>query len=176
MGWIVKSVPGVLPSLELEHLVSLLGLAFQLPYVPDDSCRDMDILYVSMYKNAFNFSTVTTPAAGEGIFAYLILCQLLHFVADVKKAAAKASGSKTVTGSKTATGSKSVEKKGLLAPASPAMSKKKAVSTAARKYSLCATEAGKDPLTFINLNIKLTFLSANLRWEEAPAQSIKVAQ
>jgi hypothetical protein len=67
-GWIVKSVPGVLPSLELEHLVSVLGLAFQLPYVPDDSSRrDMDILYVSMYKNAFNFSTVTTPAAGEGI-------------------------------------------------------------------------------------------------------------
>lgn len=92
-------------------------------------------------------------------------------MADVKKAAAEARGSKTVTGSKTATGSKSVEKKGLFAPASPAMSKKIAVSTAARKYSLRATEAGKDPLTFINLNIKLTFLSANLRWEEAPAQS-----
>jgi hypothetical protein len=43
-------------------------LAFQLPYVPDDSSRrDTDILYVSMYKNAFNFLTVTTPAAGEGI-------------------------------------------------------------------------------------------------------------
>ena len=54
-GWIVKSVPGVLPSLELEHLVSVLRLAFQLPYVPDDlSHCDMDILYVSMYKNAFN--------------------------------------------------------------------------------------------------------------------------
>jgi hypothetical protein len=92
-------------------------------------------------------------------------------VADVKKAAAEASGSKTVTGSKTATGSKSVAKKGLFAPASPAMSKKIAASTAAHKYSLRATEAGKDLLTFINLNIKLTFLSANLRWEEAPAQS-----
>ena len=33
-GWIIKSVPGVLPSLELERLVSVLGLAFQLPYVP----------------------------------------------------------------------------------------------------------------------------------------------
>ena len=86
-------------------------------------------------------------------------------MADVKKAAAEASGSKTVTGSKL------VEKKGLFAPASPAMSKTKAASTAARKYSLRATEAGKDPLTFINLKIKLTFLSANLRWEKAPAQS-----
>ena len=109
--------------------------------------------------------------SGWGYFAYSILCQFLHFVADVKKAAAKASGSKRVTGSKTATSSKLVEKKGLFAPASPAMSKKIATSTAARKYSLRATEAGKDLLTFINLNIKLTFLSANLWWEEAPAQS-----
>ena len=110
-GWIVKSVPGMLPSLELERLVSLLGLAFQLPYVPDDSsCRDMDILYVSMYKKAFNFSTVMIPAVGEGIFAYSILHQFLHFVADVKKAAAEASGSKTVTSSKMATSSKLVLK------------------------------------------------------------------
>jgi hypothetical protein len=68
IGWIVKSMPGMLPSLELERLVSLLGLAFQLLYVPDDSSRrDTDILYVSMHKNAFNFSMVTTPAVGECI-------------------------------------------------------------------------------------------------------------
>jgi hypothetical protein len=74
-GWVVKSVPGVLLSMELEHLVALLGLAFRLPYVPDDSARrETDLLYVSMNKNAFNFSTVTTPAAGEVFFAYYILC------------------------------------------------------------------------------------------------------
>ena len=72
MGWVVKSVPGVLPSMELERLVALLGLAFRMPYVPDDSARrETDILYISMNKNAFNFSTVTTPAAGEGILPIL---------------------------------------------------------------------------------------------------------
>ena len=38
-GWVVKSMPGMLPSIELEHLVALLGLAFRMPYVPDDSAH-----------------------------------------------------------------------------------------------------------------------------------------
>ena len=57
-----------------------------------------------------------------------------------------------------ATGSKLVGKKGLFAPASPAMSRKKATSTAAHKYSLCATETGMSLLTFIILKINPTIL------------------
>ena len=79
MGWVVKSMPGVLPSMELEHLVALLGLAFRMPYVPDDSaCHETDILYISMNKNAFNFSTVTMPAAGVSILP--ILCCVNFYI------------------------------------------------------------------------------------------------
>jgi hypothetical protein len=86
-----------------------------------------------MNKNAFNFSTVTTPAAGEVFFAYYILCWFLYFAIDV--AAAK----------KVATDPKPVEKKGLFASASPAMSRMKAAPTTARKYSLRATETSMCP-------------------------------
>jgi len=150
--------------MELEHLVALLGLAFRMPYVPDDSAHcETDILYISMNKNAFNFSTVTTPAAGESILPILCCINFLHFATDV--AAAKKAAE--------ATGSKLVGKKGLFAPASPAMSRKKPTSTATRKYSLRATETGTHLLTFIIIKINPTILlhSSHLWWEEAPAQS-----
>jgi len=36
---IVKYLDVVLAAVELERLVAVLGLAFKLPYVPDDSAR-----------------------------------------------------------------------------------------------------------------------------------------
>jgi len=65
-GYVIKDVAGVLPTLELERLVSVLGLAYQLPYVPDDNLRkDTDLLYFSMVDNAFSFGTAIMNRTGE---------------------------------------------------------------------------------------------------------------
>ena len=47
--WVVKDILGVLPSMELECLVAVLGLAYELPYVPEDSaCWEVDLLHFSI--------------------------------------------------------------------------------------------------------------------------------
>jgi hypothetical protein len=35
--WVTKDVAGVLLTMELERFIAVLGLAYELPYVPDDS-------------------------------------------------------------------------------------------------------------------------------------------
>ena len=56
--WVMKDIVGVLPAMELERFIAVLGLAYELPYVPDDSaCREGDILHLSMVDNAFCFTT-----------------------------------------------------------------------------------------------------------------------
>ena len=58
----VKDVAGAL----LEHFIAILGLAYQLPYVPDDStCREHDLLHLPMVDNAFSFSTGMMLKSGE---------------------------------------------------------------------------------------------------------------
>ena len=63
--WIIKDIKGVLLAMELERLIAVLGLAYELPYVPDDSaCREADLLYFSMAENAFNFTTAMISKGG----------------------------------------------------------------------------------------------------------------
>jgi hypothetical protein len=37
--WVMKDVAGVMLTMELERFIAVLGLAYNLPYVPDDSAR-----------------------------------------------------------------------------------------------------------------------------------------
>ena len=64
--WILKDIVGVLPAMELERFVAILGLAYKLPYVPNDGARrEGDLLYLSMIDNAFCFSTSMISKSGE---------------------------------------------------------------------------------------------------------------
>lgn len=64
--WVVKDIAGVLLAMELERFIAVLGLAFDLPYVPDDSSRrEGSLLYFSMIENAFYFSTTMVSKNGE---------------------------------------------------------------------------------------------------------------
>ena len=56
--WVIKDIAGVLLTMELECLVTVIGLAYQLPYVPDDNLRmKSHVLHFSMVDNAFSFTT-----------------------------------------------------------------------------------------------------------------------
>ena len=45
--WVIKDVAGVLLTMELKHFIAVLGLAYELPYVPDDSVRrESDLLHL----------------------------------------------------------------------------------------------------------------------------------
>ena len=56
--WVLKDIAGVLLTMELERLISVLGLAYQLPDVPDDNLRtESHLLHFSMVENAFSFTT-----------------------------------------------------------------------------------------------------------------------
>jgi hypothetical protein len=64
--WVIKDVAGVLLTLELEHFIAVLGIAYELPYVPDDSARrEQDLLHLTMVENAFSFTTSMMPKSGE---------------------------------------------------------------------------------------------------------------
>jgi hypothetical protein len=75
--WILKDIVGVLLAMELERFVAVLGLAYKLPYIPDDSARrEGDLLYLSMIDNAFCFSTSMISKSGEcqsGCFVWAII-------------------------------------------------------------------------------------------------------
>jgi hypothetical protein len=50
--WIVKDIQ------ELERAITVIGLAFKMPYVPADSAKtEFDVLHFTMFDNAFSFST-----------------------------------------------------------------------------------------------------------------------
>ncbi len=64
--WVIKDVAGVLLTMELERFIAVLGLAYELPYVPDDSARrERDLLHLTMIDNAFSFTTVMMAKGGE---------------------------------------------------------------------------------------------------------------
>lgn len=55
--------------MELERLVAVLGLAYDLPYVPDDNLRkESDLLHFAMVENAFSFTTGMMHKSGECIW------------------------------------------------------------------------------------------------------------
>ena len=78
--WMIKDVAGVLLTMELECFIAILGLAYELPYVPDDSARrEHDLLHLSMVDNAFCFATAMMLKTGESnldissLYAQLLL-------------------------------------------------------------------------------------------------------
>jgi hypothetical protein len=79
--WVIKDVAGVLLSMELERFIAVLGLAYELPYVPDDSARrEHDLLHLTMVDNAFCFTTGMMPKSGEcSLSGYSIRPWLLIF-------------------------------------------------------------------------------------------------
>lgn len=66
--WRVKDIGGVLLAMELERTMAVIGLAYQMPYVPPDSARTAsDVLHFTMFDNAFSFSTIMMK---EGAFKF----------------------------------------------------------------------------------------------------------
>ena len=66
--WVLKDIAGVLLTMELERFVAVLGLAYELPYVPDDNVRrESDLLHFAMVDNAFSFTTGMMHKMGECI-------------------------------------------------------------------------------------------------------------
>jgi hypothetical protein len=131
--WILKDIAGVLPAMELERFVAVLGLSYQLPYVPDDSARrEGDLLYLSMIDNAFCFSTSMISKSGECRSPFSCHCYL-HLIIEFDKAKAGSSSKSTP---------KRMNTSKIFAPASPAFSKAAVLSTAVRKASLRASETG----------------------------------
>jgi hypothetical protein len=64
--WVLKDIAGVLLTMELERFVAVLGLAYELPYVPDDGARrEGDLLHFSMIDNAFSFTTGMMSRKGK---------------------------------------------------------------------------------------------------------------
>ena len=64
--YFIKDISGVLLAMELERFIAVLGLAYELPYVPNDNTRkESDLLYFSMADNAFNFTSRMISKAGE---------------------------------------------------------------------------------------------------------------
>lgn len=56
--WIVKDICGVFPAMELERAIAVIGLAFKMPYFPNDSARTaFDVLHFTLDDNAFSFSS-----------------------------------------------------------------------------------------------------------------------
>jgi hypothetical protein len=76
--YVVKDISGVMLAMELERFIAVLGLAYELPYVPNDNARrERDLLYFSMEDNAFNFTTRMISKAGESLDD--LYCWLLKF-------------------------------------------------------------------------------------------------
>lgn len=64
--WVIKDIVGVLPTMELERFIAVLGLAYELPSVPDDSSRrESELLHLAMVENGFSFTTSMMPKSGE---------------------------------------------------------------------------------------------------------------
>ena len=122
--------------MELEHFIAVLGLAYELPYVPDDNTRrESDLLHFSMVDNAFSFTTGMMHKACESIFDIFLLSRYLYSAKDFDRA--KAGSSKSTP--------KSMKKHGIFAPASPALScKGAALSSALLRTSLRASDTGKN--------------------------------
>ena len=69
--WIVKDISGVLPAMELERAITVIDLAFKMPYVSADSVRTaFDVLHFIMDDNAFSYST-SMMKDGVSVLFYL---------------------------------------------------------------------------------------------------------
>ena len=70
--WVIKDIAGVLLTMELERFIAVLGLAYELPHVPDDSARrEGDLLHLTMVDNAFSFTTAMMLKSGGYSFVIL---------------------------------------------------------------------------------------------------------
>lgn len=84
--WVLKDIAGVMLALELEHFIAVLGLAYELPYVPDDRARrEKDLLYLRMVDNAFSFTTTMMSKSGEQCLI-ISTAIYLEFTTDFYKA------------------------------------------------------------------------------------------
>lgn len=76
----LKDVAGVMLTMELERFIAVLGLCYNLPYVPDDDARrEHDLLHLSMIDNAFSFLTGMMPRSGECSLELFYTAGLLMF-------------------------------------------------------------------------------------------------
>ena len=132
--WVIKDIAGVLPAMELERFIAVLGVAYELPYVPDDSARrEGDLLHLSMIENAFSFSTAMMLKSGK-LFIFIFIWEPSHPCPTIDFDKASASSSSKTT-------PKRVNK--IYTPASPAFSSGPAVlSSAPRRPSLRPLEKG----------------------------------
>lgn len=140
--WIIKDIGGVFPAMELERAIAVIGLAFKMPYVPADSARTVfDVLHFTMDDNAFSFSTSMMKEGALISFFYLFFFFLVHvliltfFLADYRRELAAVEVTRGQS-------SKRLVKKGLFAPASPALSGDISPSAGTRKPSLRPLETG----------------------------------
>jgi hypothetical protein len=70
--WVIKDIAGVLLTMELERFVSVIGLAYQLQYVPEDNLRtESHLLHFPMVDNAFSFTTGMMQKNGERLLYFL---------------------------------------------------------------------------------------------------------
>ena len=156
--WVQKDIFGVLHSMELERLVAVLGLAYDLPYVADDGARrDGDLLRFQMIKNGFAFSTRIMGASGEHSLDVFHgrLCHL-YFVLDYNKATGKAGSTSRLLSTpkrasmstpKQASASSTPKQKqastsNFYAPSTPSISSKQGTSSSTAKNSLHVTDTG----------------------------------
>ena len=71
--WVIKDIAGVLLTMELKRLVTVIGLAYQLLYVPDDNLRmESHVLHFAMVDNAFSFTTGMMNKKGEFIILEIV--------------------------------------------------------------------------------------------------------
>jgi hypothetical protein len=133
---VIKEIAGVLPTMELERFIAVLGLAYELPYVPDDNTRrERDLLHLSMLDNAFCFTTTMMAKSGKNSLK-ISLCLVAHvcFATEFDNANVGSSSNSTPKG---------IKKHKIFAPASPAFSSRAATSSSAvRKSSLRASDTG----------------------------------
>jgi hypothetical protein len=141
--YVMKDIVGVLHAMELERFVAVIGLAYKLPYIPEDSARrEGDILHFAMVDNGFSFTTLMLKKNGEHfyfLFFLLFSSPYRCLTTDFEKEVDAARYSKS---------SKSTPKRAnnprVFAPASPSFASKVAVLPfMACKTSIRASETGK---------------------------------
>ena len=135
--WIIKDIAGVLLAMELEHFVAVLGLAYELPYLPNDNVRrERDLLHFAMVDNTFSFTTGMMHKTGECILDIVYYGHTyLYSIKEFDKAKAGSSNST----------SNRMNKCKIFAPASLAFSSKVAgLSSTTCRLSLHASDTGMD--------------------------------
>jgi hypothetical protein len=186
--WVQKDIFGVLHSMELERLVAVLGLAYDLPYVADDGAqRDGDLMRFQMIKNGFAFSTRMMGVSGEHS-PYVFHGRLCHlyFVLEFNKATGKAGSASRLMSTpkrasmstpKQASTSSTPKQKQATASSStffassPSISSKQGTSSSSAKNSLQVTDTGMAVFFYYYYYYSHSFIwySPCLRWEEASA-------